>query len=274
MGMRARLIVGIHLAAVGVLTPYSIATAPIPAVITRSSTFDLFPPIVHDAITQFLDDPTRSSRTLLESNDPLDRGAGIFLADFRGEVDELLRARDLLFDDRPTIPNGINDPASLRYPPEARRLIFEQQSVSKYLAIQYRLWLGADVRMTTAQLHDYIAAVERDGSLWKHAHAWTRKYLLAEDEHDRAAVVTEIIALPANLRWWVSAHMISVGGRPELRDDALRIADSVPSTVRTAILEGETDLPPDPQLRQPERVNAMKRSFETAFREHARKHGA
>lgn len=264
----------ILLAGFGVVTSLPVAAGALPAAVTRSFTFADFPPTEYAAAKTCLDDASRSPRALLDSDDPLDRGAGIFLADFRGEVDELLRARDLLFDDRPTIPNGINDPASLRNPPEARRLIFEQQSVSKYLAIQYRLWLGTDVRMTTGQLRDYVAAVERDGTLWKHAHAWTRKYLLADNDQDRAAVVTEIIGLPANLRWWVSAHMISIGGRPEIRDDALRVADTVPPAVRTAILEGETELPPDPQFRQSERFNAMKRSFETVFREHARKHGA
>ena len=218
----------------------------VPPAVTRSASFENFPPPERDALVALLDDRTLSARDLMASDDPLERGVGIFLENSRGEIDTLLGARDLLFDERPTIPNGLNDPESLMFPPDARRLIFEEQTVGEYLASQYRAWLGIDNTMSREAMHRFVSDVGVESSLDRFASAWIRRFSIARTPDDRNTVLDQILQQPEQTRWAVAVIMPYRAGRVESASAASRIANTLSSATKLNASEGRLLPPPDP----------------------------
>lgn len=72
---------------------------------------------------------------LLASEDPIDRGLGIFILEQRGDLRALIEHSNLLLDERPTVPLAAISAVSGHYPSSP-------QTVSDYMRRAYYVWFG------------------------------------------------------------------------------------------------------------------------------------
>lgn len=148
-----------------------------------------------------IDDPTLE--TLIASDDPLQRGAAIFVLNYRGDFRRLWALSDWLDDERPTLPASVGahrDPGT--YP----RI---QQTVGKYLGEMYVKWFGAS-KSSSKAFQKYFQGIDDPGLLVR---PWVNQLLRqhrpsGEPAKSHAAVEmprikAEINKLPDSLRWAV-----------------------------------------------------------------------
>lgn len=210
-----------------------------------------------------LEAPEENAQRLLASEDPIDRGLGIFTAAFSADMDRLLAARDLLFDERETVPTGVvlnavpvwnpividgktyNDPIPQQGP----------QTVRRYLRRMYAGVFGSGGQLLGTDwrdIHALAERVEREGSVWTYAGAWTHRYMVALEQAERDAALEGIRQLPEPLRVAV-VHEITDRGGNVIDDEAMQeIVRSVSDETKRKIREGTLEMPPDLKYRDPE----------------------
>jgi len=230
-------------------------------------------------LLEHLEHPDENAARLLASDDPADIGLGIFVASLSGDVDRLLEARDLLFDERDTIPQG-DFPDAYNSTNVHRRA----QTIGQYLNRMYRVWFGFD-NMSTEQIHAAVTEIAAHGTAWEHAHAWQCLYKVSLSEEMRSTVLEELRNIPDDMhalqylrltRGWAQraetsstgevmvqilalsdealrlfiARGISGSGGDTSRRDVRSILESLSPETRQAIQTRSLEFPPDPVFQE------------------------
>ena len=144
-------------------------------------------------LLELLENPDEKAAALLDSDDPEEIGLGIFIASFSGDIDRLLAVRDLVFDDRKTIPGGVFRDAG-----DSTKMSRTDHTVGERLVLQYRQWFGLS-HQTVDQVHAEAARIAGRGLAWEYAHAWRNKYLVAMSNVERVAVLNEVKSTPDDI---------------------------------------------------------------------------
>lgn len=97
---------------------------------------EYFPTKIRSELDKALQLPPAEVRALLASDNPHDRGIGIFVASFNADLDTLFGATALLEDDRQTIPVGLGDPSGIIWIDGTTSLLHEPRTVGGYLETQ------------------------------------------------------------------------------------------------------------------------------------------
>jgi hypothetical protein len=203
---------------------------------------DYFPVGLRAELDKALQLPAADVRALLASDDPRDRGIGIFVASFNGDLDTLFAAAPLLDDTRQAIPVGLGDPSAI-WIDGTIALIHEPRTVGGYLKAQYNVWLGLPAFLSVQEVQDEVRRVARDGTAPDHAHYWATRHALAPDAQARSAVMQEIFRLPESIRWAVAVEIAS--RHSESGNDARSLARTIGSGTSDLIRAREIKLPPD-----------------------------
>lgn len=144
-------------------------------------------------LLELLENPNDNAAALLASNDPEEIGFGIYVASFSCNLDALLAARDLVFDERKTVPRG---DFPYNYGHQMDRT---EQTVGEYLVRLYRMWFGLN-HHTVDQVHAEVTRIAEQGSAWDFAHAWRHRYLVAMSDAERAVILEEVRNIPDDVR--------------------------------------------------------------------------
>jgi hypothetical protein len=219
---------------------------------------EYFPKQLQAELDEALQLPVADARALLAADNPRDRGIGIFVASFNGDLDALFAVTALLNDDRQTIPVGLGDPSGTIWIDGTTSLIREPCTVGGYLKTQYNVWLGLPPAMTKEEADETVRRVAQDGTAPEYAHYWATRYGLAIDDQARSVVMQEIILLPESLRWAVASEIASRTTKSSA--DARTIAATVSPTTVDLIRTRAVQPPPDPVYqREAERDGLYKR---------------
>lgn len=267
----ALLLVGVSAVALAAPRPSAIPSHP------ALNHLMLFPHEDLILLLELLENADENAERLLASDDPADIGLGIFVASYSSDLDRLLAARDLLFDDRETLPIARFADSS-----DARKMGVSSRTVGQHLARTYIVLFGLDDgRLTKAtDIHAEVARIAQEGSAWEYASAWRHRYLVAMTDDDRkfilneirnlpddtnplfftnisrrwaslpsaarSGVVDEIIATPnETLRLFVARYVYGWGYGEDRTDHCDRILSSLSPATRQAIQTRSLEFPPD-----------------------------
>lgn len=204
-------------------------------VLPRHNQWSLVEPELRPALEAATRLSTRERERLVRSDDPRERGIGIFVTEQQGDLAALLACADLLDDHALTCPYAANTAAVGQY---ARH----EQTVSQYLTATYLEWFGVDIDGSPARFKRLF------GEDLDPEHLVRPWIVRLQRARDSAALTTrikrQIEMLPDEVRWAV----VTLAYQSSLytAEQARGVLATLARPTRAAILDGAELLPEEP----------------------------